>query len=145
MKIFFTTNWKEKVQEPGISQESNTVFARSVLQRKKSEEGTRERETERGRVSEGWSCEREIICCFLVFERLGKRKCSRDRKIRRLRSICWKEKLIKDQKKLSDSDWLENVTVEMSWLSLYLFKLFSNLKSQVFPHYLFKLFLNLSP
>ena len=64
-------------------------------------------------------------------------------KVRRLRSICWEEKPIKDQKKLSDSDSLENVTVGMSWLSLYLFKLFSDLESQVFCHYLFKLYLNL--
>ena len=49
--------------------ESNYLFAGSILQGRKSE-----REWERGRASEGWSCERKIIFCFtLCLKNWGKR------------------------------------------------------------------------
>ena len=44
-----------------VFMENNYLFAGFILQRRKCEKGR-----ERGRASEGWSCEREIICCFTM-------------------------------------------------------------------------------
>ena len=62
-------------RNPAVSANKNVSNRYKQEEKKKKERKKKMRKSEkgreRGRASEGRSCEREIICCFTLFEKLG--------------------------------------------------------------------------